>query len=182
MVTQGPQRAWRAGPAGNSVFGHPLHRLTSLPAPPPPAGEIAAAGPQSFPKLAREPQVWPGDTAGVVAAEPAVGSMDIYGDGERGGDALDKHVPSLHLITHPSCSLGPGREEDSDPSTPPGWAEGAGTPLVAPCEQEGVNRRSGRYLPQPASFLLEFTQYSQQPCCRRGSLSPVLQVETEAPA
>lgn len=59
-----------------------LHRPAHpLPVPPPPATEIAAAGLQSFPKLAREPQVWPGDTGGVAAVEPAGDSMHIYGGG-----------------------------------------------------------------------------------------------------
>lgn len=85
MVPKGPQQVWSAGQGRERRQERLLQTLTSLLVPPPPASEIAA-GPQSFPKLAREPQVWPGDTAGVVAVEPAVDSMDIYGGREQGGD------------------------------------------------------------------------------------------------
>lgn len=97
MVTKGPQQVWSAGQGRERRQERLLQTLTSLLVPPPPASEIAA-GPQSFPKLAREPQVWPGDTAGVVAVEPAVDSMDIYGGREQGGDRSGQAYSQPHLV------------------------------------------------------------------------------------
>lgn len=107
-----PRKCGEPDRAGNGVRSA-CFRLSHPSLPPPPASEIAA-GPQSFPKLAHEPQVWPGDTAGVVAVEPAVDSMDIYGGREQGGDRSGQaysQPSSCPRHTHPSCSFCLGKEQ-----------------------------------------------------------------------
>lgn len=119
---------------GESV-GSGLCTDQHIPVPPPPATEIAAAGPQSFPKLACEPQVWPGDTGRVVAVVPAGDSMHIYG-GRRG--QLWTSMFSAFILSrggsHSFCQGKEQRRSHGGLPTPARLGGSHRSTLVAPCE------------------------------------------------